>query len=112
MAVTTAWADGARIAVAAEATHAEAPISMVAARAPQILIFDAGGTLLESHTNPVAANPGGAGPELARWLTKQRVRTLIAGNFGAKLSRALEEGNIRAVTASGPAARAVKEISR
>ena len=90
----------------------EAPVSTVAARAPHILIFEAGGALVESHPNPVAANPGGAGPALARWLAEKRIGTLIAGDFGAKLSRALEEGKIRAVTASGPASGAVKEISR
>ncbi|MEX0961069.1 MAG: NifB/NifX family molybdenum-iron cluster-binding protein [Burkholderiales bacterium] len=106
----TAWADGARIAVAAEAAHAEAPVSSVAARAPHILIFDASGAMVESHPNPAAANPGGAGPALARWLADKKVGTLIAGDFGAKLSPALEEGKIRTVTASGPAAQAVKKV--
>lgn len=112
MAVAIAWADEIRIAVAVEAAHMEAPVSTAAARAPHILIFEAGGELVESHPNPVAANPGGAGPALARWLVEQRIGTLIAGDFGAKLSRALEESKIRAVTASGPASGAVKEISR
>jgi len=105
----TAWADGARIAVAAEAAHAEAPVSSVAARAPFILIFDATGAMEESHPNPVAANPGGAGPALARWLAEKKVGTLIAGDFGAKLSPALEERKIRSVRASGPAAQAAKK---
>ena len=40
------------------------------------------------------------------------VGTLIAGDFGPKLAQALEERKIRAVTASGPAARAAKETLR
>ena len=112
MMTATAWAEDARIAVAAEAAHAEAPIGAVAARAPHILIFDAKGALTGSHPNPAATEPGGAGPALARWLAEQKVGTLIAGDFGAKLAQALEERKIRAVTASGPAARAVKESRR
>ena len=112
MPVATAWAEDARTAVAAEAAHAEAAVSAVAARAPHILIFDANAALTASHSNPAAAEPGSAGPALARWLAEQKVGTLIAGDFGAKLTQALEERKIRAVTASGPAARAVKEIRR
>jgi predicted Fe-Mo cluster-binding NifX family protein len=112
MMAAPAWAEDARIAVAAEAAHAEAPISAVAARAPHILIFDAKGALTGSHPNPAAAEPGSAGPALARWLAEQKVGTLIAGDFGAKLAQALEERRIRAVIASGPAALAVKETRR
>jgi predicted Fe-Mo cluster-binding NifX family protein len=107
---TNAWADGARIAVSAEAAHAEAAVSKVAARAPFILIFDAAGKMVESHPNPAAANPGGAGPALASWLAEKQVGTLVAGDFGAKLAPALQERKIRAVTGSGPAAQAVKKV--
>jgi len=109
MTAATASAEDTRIAVAAEAAHAEAPISAVAARAPHILIFDANGALTASHPNPAAAEPGSAGPTLARWLADQKVGTLIAGDFGAKLTQALEERKIRAVIATGSAARAVKD---
>ena len=112
MTAATASAEETRIAVAAEAAHAEAPISAVAARVPHILIFDAKGALTGSHPNPAAAEPGSAGPALARWLAEQNVGTLIAGDFGPKLAQALEERKIRAVTASGPAALAVKENRR
>jgi predicted Fe-Mo cluster-binding NifX family protein len=108
----TARADDARIAVAAEAGHAEATVSQVAARAPHILIFDAAGVMVESHPNPAAANPGGAGPALARWLAEKKVGTFIAGDFGAKLASALEERKILAVRASGSAAQAVKKVRR
>jgi len=105
----SAWAGGTRIAVAADSAQAEAPVSAVAARAPHILIFDASGALVESHPNPVAANPGGAGPALAAWLAEKKVGTLIAGEFGAKLAQALKDRKIGAVTASGSAAQAAKK---
>ncbi|MHB1142359.1 MAG: NifB/NifX family molybdenum-iron cluster-binding protein [Sulfuricaulis sp.] len=104
-----AWAGEMRIAVAADAAQAEAPVSAVAARAPHILIFDASGALVESHPNPVAANLGGAGPALAAWLAEKSVGTLVAGEFGAKLAQALKDRKIGAVTASGPAAQAAKK---
>jgi predicted Fe-Mo cluster-binding NifX family protein len=110
-AMTASAADG-RIAVAAEAAHQDAPVSGVAARAPHILIFRPDGAFEGAYPNPAAANPGGAGPALAGWLTEQRVGTLIAGDFGSKLTQALKEGNIRAVTAAGPASRAVNEARR
>lgn len=102
-------ADGARIAVVAQAAHAAASASAIAARSPHILIFDASGTMVESHPNPAAENPGGAGPALARCLAEKKVSTLIAGDFDVKLKPALEVRNIRAVSASGPAAQAARE---
>lgn len=108
-AATTASADDRRIAVAAEAAHRDAAVSGTAARAPHMLIFRADGAFEASHRNPAAESPGGAGPALADWLAEQRVGTLIAGDFGSKLMQALEEGNIRAVIADGPASRAVNE---
>jgi len=108
----TARADEARIAVAAEAGHAEAQVSKVAARAPHILIFDPDGVMVGSHPNPVAANPSGAGPALARWLAEKKIAIFIAGDFGANLASALQERKILAVRASGPAAQAVNEVRR
>jgi predicted Fe-Mo cluster-binding NifX family protein len=106
---SVAHSDNTRIAVAAEAANARAPVSAVAARAPHILIFDAGGMLVESHPNPVAAKPGGAGPALAAWLAEHNVGTLIAGEFGAKLAQALKDRKIGAVMENGPADQAVKK---
>jgi len=101
-----------RIAVAAEGPGAQAAVSAVAARAPQILIFDAEARLLAAHPNPVADKPGGAGPALARWLADQQVTLLIAGNAGDKLAAELQRLKIRSVTASGPADQAVKAVAK
>jgi predicted Fe-Mo cluster-binding NifX family protein len=98
----------ARIAVAADSSAGTAKVSSIAARAPNILIFDAEGKLLESHTNPAASSPGSAGPALARWLADRKVQTLVAGEFGGNLSAALAERKIGMVTASGPASAAAR----
>jgi predicted Fe-Mo cluster-binding NifX family protein len=105
-------AGGTRIAVAAEAAGADAPVSTIAARAPYILIFDAGDKLTESHPNPFATTAGDAGPPLAGWLSERQVGTFIAGNFGSKLSQAMKERNIHGVVASGPAVAAVKKVQQ
>jgi predicted Fe-Mo cluster-binding NifX family protein len=105
-----AWAGETRSAVAADAAQAEASVSAMAARAPHVLIFDANGALVESHPNPAAANPGGAGPALAAGLAEKKVGTLIAGEFGARLAQALKDRKIGAVTASGPAAQVAKKV--
>jgi len=105
-------ASGTRIAVAAEAAGAEASVSGIAARAPYILVFDADGKLVESQPNPFAKMSGDAGPPIAGWLAERQVGTFIAGNFGSKLSQAMQEKGIRGIVASGPAATAVKEARR
>lgn len=101
-----------RIAVAADGPTAQAAVSAVAARAPHVLIFDAGGRLLAAHPNPVAANRGGAGPAMARWLADRQVTLLVAGNVGDKMAAELQRLKIRSVTASGPADRAVREATK
>ncbi|MDZ7592143.1 MAG: NifB/NifX family molybdenum-iron cluster-binding protein [Rubrivivax sp.] len=106
----TAPAADTRIAVAADGPLAQAPVSKVAARAPQILIFDAQGRLLAAYANPVAANPGGAGPAMARWLGDKQVTVLIAGDVGTNMAAELQRLQIRSVKASGPAEQAVKAV--
>jgi len=101
-----------RIAVAAEGSTADAAVSTVAARAPHILIFDAQGKLLSAQSNPAARLSGGAGPALARWLAEQRVTLLLAGQVGGNMADEMTRLNIRAVSASGPADKAVKAAAK
>jgi predicted Fe-Mo cluster-binding NifX family protein len=107
-----AYGSGTRIAVAAEAPGAEAAVSDIAARAPYILIFDASGKLVESQANPFAKIAGDAGPPFADWLAERQIGALVAGNFGSKLSKAMSERGIRAITADGSAAAAVRAVQR
>lgn len=108
----SAWAAEARIAVTAEGQAASSPVSGVAARAPYILLFDAGGKLVSSHPNPVAASPGGAGPALARWLADRQVTLLVSGSAGDNLARELDRLKIRSAKGSGPADKAVQAAAK
>lgn len=74
-----------RIAVAADASHADRAVG------------------------PATASPAGAGPALAAWLAKQRVGTLIAGDFGERLAPALQARRSRMVEATGVAEMTVRE---
>jgi predicted Fe-Mo cluster-binding NifX family protein len=107
-----AWAAEARIAVTAEGAGADSRVSGIAARAPYILLFDAGGKLVSAHPNPVAASPGGAGPALARWLADKQVTLLVSGNAGDNLARELERLKIRSARGSGPADQAVRAVAK
>ncbi|MDZ7652372.1 MAG: NifB/NifX family molybdenum-iron cluster-binding protein [Burkholderiaceae bacterium] len=108
----TGLAAGPYIAVAAKGPGAQAAVSTVAARAPQILIFDGEGRFVAAHSNPVAARPGGAGPALAQWLADHQVALFIAGDVGDKMAPELQRLKIRSIVASGPADRAVKAAAK
>lgn len=97
-----------RIAVAAEGPQANAAVSVMAGRAPHILIFDGQGKLLSAQANPAARLSGGAGPALARWLAEQKVTLLVAGQVGGNMTDEMKRLNIRAVTAKGPANQAAR----
>jgi predicted Fe-Mo cluster-binding NifX family protein len=103
-----AYAAEVRIAVAAEGAKADAVVSAMAGRAPNILIFDANGKLLSAQASPTAKLSGGAGPALARWLSEQKVNVLVAGQVGGNMADEMKRLNIRAVTGSGPADKAAK----
>jgi predicted Fe-Mo cluster-binding NifX family protein len=104
-----AFAGEVRWAVAADGIDPMASVSEVAARAPYLLVFDSQGRFLEARENPAVGLEHRAGPALAELLEELRVDVLIAARIGRNLATALEEKNIRAVIASGPAGQAVKE---
>jgi predicted Fe-Mo cluster-binding NifX family protein len=107
-----AYAADVRIAVAAEGVKADAAVSAMAGRAPNILIFDAKGKLLSAQPNPAAKLSGGAGPALARWLAEQKVNTLVAGQVGGNMADEMKRLNIRTVTGKGPADQAAKAATQ
>lgn len=96
-----------KIAVAAESDLEGASVSLRAARARFILIFDDEGNLLETHAYPMRSE-NQAGPELAAWLAGKNVKIFISGNVGRNLSRSLELEKITWIEASGSVSRAVK----
>jgi predicted Fe-Mo cluster-binding NifX family protein len=107
-----AYAADIRIAVAADGAKADATVSAMAGRAPNILIFDAKGKLLSAQPNPTANLSSGAGPALARWLAEQKVNTLVAGQVGGNMADEMKRLNIRAVTGKGPADQAAKAATQ
>jgi predicted Fe-Mo cluster-binding NifX family protein len=97
----------AKIAVAAESDLDGVSVSLRAARARFILIFDDKGNLVESHAYPMRSEKQ-AGPELAAWLAGKNVKIFISGNVGRNLSRSLEFEKITWIETSGSVAMAVK----
>lgn len=107
-----AYAADTRIAVAAEGARADAAVSAVAGRAPNILIFDAQGKLLSAQPNPTAKLSSGAGPALARWLAEQKVTLLVAGQVGGNMADEMKRLNIRTASGNGPADKAAKAAAK
>ena len=103
---------GANIAVAAESAAADAPISQVAARCAYFLFFDESGKLVEVLANPYQHQQRGAGPQVVELLSQKGVRTLVAGEFGAKMIAALKQKNMAFYTQAGRAAEAVRLIRK
>ncbi|MBU2539038.1 MAG: hypothetical protein KKH22_11430 [Proteobacteria bacterium] len=105
----TAMAAGpASIAVAAENSTPAAMISAVAARSPYFLFFDEKGDLVEAVANPHLQVPGGAGPQVVEFLAAKGIKTIIAGEFGAKMVGAMRTKGIASRIASGKVADAVR----
>ncbi|MFO7760316.1 MAG: NifB/NifX family molybdenum-iron cluster-binding protein [Thermodesulfobacteriota bacterium] len=105
----TAGAQEEKIAVAANGDNTDTLISQKTARAPFILIFDKNGNLVESHKNPTIRDRR-AGPAMAQWLAENHVDIIIGGNFGARMTQALEDLQIRRIKKSGSVIAAVKDV--
>jgi predicted Fe-Mo cluster-binding NifX family protein len=103
---------GANIAVAAESSAADAPISQVAARCTYFLFFNESGELVEALANPYQHQRRGAGPQVVELLSQKSVHTVIAGEFGAKMIAALKQKNMAFQTDTGRAAEAVRRIRK
>lgn len=100
------------IAVAADGDTADVAVSQQAARAAYFLLFDAQGVLVEAVANPYKQAKGGAGPQAVAFLATKGVRTVIAGEFGSRMSAALQAKGMAFRTASGIAADAVRQLGQ
>jgi len=100
----------ATIAVAAEGQTPSAQVSKLAARAPYFLLFDDKGQLAEAVANPHQQAAGGAGPQAVDFLAAKGVKTVIAGEFGVKMTEAMTGKGMTFKTAAGSAAEAVKNV--
>lgn len=90
-----------KIAIAALGKKPESEISDQAGRSPYYLIFNEQGALLETLKNPFARGGGGAGFGVAKMLADKGVEVTVAGEFGPKMTAALQERGLRACTAGG-----------
>jgi predicted Fe-Mo cluster-binding NifX family protein len=97
-------------AVAAEGQTVTAQVSQQAARGSYFLFFNKQGELMEAVANPYQQATGGAGTRVAEFLAEKGVRTFLAGEFGAKMTRALKEKGIVASVAVGNAQDAVQAV--
>lgn len=100
---------GGRIAVAADGPATDAAVSLKAARCAYFLIFDNQGDLIESLANPHRQTRGGAGPQVAEMLAQKGVDAFIAGEFGARMSDALQRKGIAMRIATGSALEVVRQ---
>ena len=100
-----------KIAVAANGPEPDSLISREAGRAKYYLFFDTSGALLAAEENPARKAIRNAGPSAARFLIENKTTLVIAGVFGRKMARALEENGINSLTGTGPADKAVRELA-
>jgi len=100
------------IAVAADGETVGASVSKQAARCPYFLLFDEQGVLVEAVPNPYQQAAGGAGPQAVDFLAAKGVRTVIAGEFGSRMSAALQAKGMVFRTATGVAADAVRQLDQ
>lgn len=98
------------IAVAAEGQTGSAQVSRQAARSPYFLFFNQQGDLVEAVANPYLQAAGGAGPRVVEFLAAKGVHTVIASEFGAKMTRAMKEKGIVFSIATGNVKDAVQTI--
>lgn len=98
------------IAVASEGKTLEASVSQVAARGPYFLIVDGEGNVLEAVENPHKDTQGRAGVAAADFLAGKNVTVVVAGRFGDRMKRVLEEQDIACFVFDGTAGDAVKKI--
>jgi len=100
----------ASIAVAADGPGPEAAVSEKAGRAAYFLFFDGSGNFLNAERNSFAGVPGGAGSKVAVFLSGKGVALVVAGEFGAKMERALSSYKIKYLMQVGVAHEVVQAV--
>lgn len=83
-----------RIAIATVSDHVGSDISEVAGRAPYYLLFDRNGVFLRSLINSSQNQGSGASSRVVNMLIKESVKTVVAGNFGDKMTGQLKANKI------------------
>jgi len=99
-----------KIAVASTGDSRKSSVSDQAARCPYYLIFECSGSLLEAIVNPCKEMAGPAASKAAQLLAEKNVKMVIAGQFGNRMARELEDKGICHVQLSGKVEKALKRI--
>ena len=99
-----------RIAVAAEASDADAPVSFHGGRAPICLVFDECGELLHSFANPFAQVGRHAEHEVSRMMLEQHVDVMVAPLFGPTMIEQLSAQGIRCIATAGAVRKVVLQL--
>ncbi len=102
-----AFAGQEKIAVAADGETPDASVSGRAGWAPFIPFFDGDGRFIESFPNPDTN-----GIVVADFLAKKKATVIVAKWFGPRIVEVLKSKGIRAVTLTGSAQVAAKEVLR
>lgn len=84
-----------KIAIASEGKDKTINVDKRAGRAPYYLIFDETKTLIETIDNPFSFGSGGAGFAVAKMLADKEVNIVVAGEFGGKMTAAMEDRNLK-----------------
>ena len=83
-----------RIAIATVSDHVGSEVSKVAGRAPYYLFFDRNGVFLKSLINSSQNQGKEASSGVIDMLIKESVKTVVAGNFGDKMTGQLKANKI------------------
>jgi len=89
-----------RIAIASLGKNEDSEISNEAGRAPFYLIFE-DGKLVETLKNIFRFGGGGSGISVAKMLSDNKVKKVIAGKFGPNVKTFFEEKNIEVIEKTG-----------
>jgi len=98
-----------KIAVAAEGKAVPSEVSKVAGRSPCFLMFDGDGALMEAVDNPHQGDRRGAGASVVSFLAQKGVTFVVAGEFGKKMTQAMDARGIGYLEFRGNAEDAVKK---
>ncbi len=99
------------IAVASVGPELHCSVCNQAARAPYFLIFDSSGRLIKTLSNPYAKDLSMAGPKVARFLSDNGVKVLVADKIGFKMERALLRLGLIFFQVTGTAKDAVTSVT-
>jgi len=99
-----------KIAIASKGDTRKSSVSDQAARCPYYLIFDRSGSLLETIVNPCKDMAGPAASKATQLLAEKNVKMVVAGEFGKRMARELENNGVCYVRLEGKVEKALNRI--